>query len=86
MNPESTDLLYKLLAYWEKAVFYSSILALILAKAEHWATKWAPRALKPIQAISDAISEFGALNLRDRIAPRQWDGTDRRDKEGKDVG
>lgn len=61
-------------------VFWCSLATLFLAVIERWAKQWLPaRASYVVSALADLVSQFGALNLRDRIAPKSWDGVNRRD-------
>lgn len=62
-------------------VGFCSFLSIILAVPEGWANKQFPGSKFAFwaAAINDLVSRFGALNLRDKIAPRVWDGKDRRD-------
>lgn len=59
---------------------FCSVVSLFLAVPEAWANKQFPNSKFAfwVSAINDLISRFGALNLREAIAPKQWSGVDRR--------
>lgn len=62
-------------------VFWCSIATLFLAAVERSVRKFYPdsKADKLIAFVTDLVSQFGALNFRDKIAPKgAWDGQDRR--------
>jgi len=71
-----------LLTFGEHVIVACSITSVFLSMIERWANQWFPKSkfVVVLAAANDLISRFGALNLRDVIAPKQWDGTDRREE------
>ena len=75
MTHDDTGLILWLFEQWQRFVFWSSIASVFLAVIIRWTSKWIPRVTPYLEAVLDLISELGALNVREKIAPNardQW--------------
>lgn len=75
MTHDDTAIVVWLFDVWQRFVFWSSIISVFIAAIIRWTSKWVPRWTPVLEALLDLINVFGALNLREHIAPKtrdQW--------------
>ena len=82
MDAHHVELAMRLLNSAAYFVFLCSLLTIFLSIIEKWANQWFPNSgfAKTVSAITDLVSKFGALNLREVIRDQNQRVTDNRDK------
>jgi hypothetical protein len=71
-------------------VFWATMVAAFCALLDRWLGKWVKSYPKSkyqtvMQAIEDLCDQIGSV-FKDKLAPKVWDGQDRRDDKANGVG